>query len=145
MNSAQSRIAIIDDEESVRRALARLLTSAGYQAEQFSGGAEFLASLSRRIPDCLVLDLHMPELDGFAVLQAVSELRPPPPVVVITGHDTPEARQRVADTGGCAFLRKPIDATLLISTIAAEMGRCALPPSGSTHTPVQPPFPVEEG
>lgn len=145
MNTVPTRIAIVDDEEAVRRALARLLTSAGYQVEQFSGGGEFLASLSSRIPDCLLLDLHMPDLDGFAVLRAISAMTPRPPFVVITGHDTPEARQRVADTGGCAFLRKPIDATLLINTIAAEMGRCALPPSGSTHTPVQPPFPVEEG
>jgi FixJ family two-component response regulator len=129
VNAHRALIAIIDDEVAVRRALARLLDAAGYRVEQFAGGGEFLASLRDHVPDCLVLDLHMPGMDGFAVLQAIGQLRPRLPVVVITGHDTPEARQRVAATACCACLRKPIDSSLLIDTMTEAMAPKTHPPS----------------
>lgn len=134
VNSGQAHIAIIDDEEAVRRALARLLVSMGYSVEQFPGGIDFLTSLERQRPDCLVLDLHMPGVDGFAVLDAIAGLTPRLPVVVITGHDTPETHQRVMKAGGSAYLRKPIDGPLLISTMAEAMGNRRPPVKGSGNS-----------
>src|SRR5215208_2410108 len=60
-------VAIVDDEEPVRRALKRLMVSSGITVEAFASGAEFLDSLATRRPDCLVLDLNMPGLSGFDV------------------------------------------------------------------------------
>jgi hypothetical protein len=61
-------IAVVDDEPAVRTALRRLLDSAGIEAKAFATGEQFLASLDNDTPDCLVLDLHMPEMTGFDVL-----------------------------------------------------------------------------
>jgi PleD family two-component response regulator len=58
-------IAVVDDEEPVRTALMRLMRSAGLSLETFGSGAEFLESLETRLPDCVVLNLHMPHMDGF--------------------------------------------------------------------------------
>ena len=109
----------MDDEESVRRALRRLLVSAGFRAQTFPSGATFLAALGTDRPSCVILDLHMPELNGFE-LQARLKASPGAslPVVIITGHDTPEAQKRVMDAGAVAYLRKPIDDQVLLDAVA---------------------------
>lgn len=114
---------MIDDEEPVRRALGRLLGSAGYTAEVFATGQAFLDSLATRRPDCILLDVHMPQMDGFTVLKGLP--RPPhrPPVIIITGYDTAETRERLNATEVAAFFRKPIDGQLLVDSIQAAMER----------------------
>ena len=69
MPKARPLIAVIDDEESVRKALGRLLQSVGMMVETFSGGGEFLEALATRRPACAVADLHMPEMSGFDLLE----------------------------------------------------------------------------
>ena len=110
-------VAIVDDEESVRRALERLLRSAGFAVETFSTGAEFLLTLPEHQPACLVLDLHMPELSGLDVQVLIERENFKVPIVVITGHDTPEVRARVLERGAKAYLRKPVDGELLLAAI----------------------------
>lgn len=115
-------IAIVDDEEPIRKALSRLLRASGYRVETYASGADFLASLEQGRPDLLVLDLHMPGLSGFEVHEAVNSLDRPVPVIVITGHDSPETRQRVIDGRAAAYLRKPVDEELLIRAICEATG-----------------------
>src|SRR5688500_20307688 len=67
LSKAYPLIAIVDDEEPVRRALRRLMRSAGLDVETFAGGTEVIQSLARRAPDCVVLDLPMPCMTGFDV------------------------------------------------------------------------------
>ncbi len=110
-------VAIVDDEESVRTALRRLLRSAGLDVQTFATGSEFLESLKPGRPDCVILDLHMPQINGFAVLSRLKELHNEVPVVAITGHDTPEARERALAGGAKAYLRKPVDDKSLLSAI----------------------------
>jgi FixJ family two-component response regulator len=117
----RSVIAVVDDEESVRKALSRLMGTAGYDVEAFASGAAFLASAAQHPPDCLVLDLHMPGMNGFEVQARLSHSAPALPVVVVTGHDIPEARERVLSAGAAAYLRKPLDAGTLLDTIAAAI------------------------
>ena len=109
----------------MRKALRRLLRSAGMAVETFSGGAEFLSSLARHRPDCAVLDLHMPDVTGFDVLAQLAETRAGVPVVVITGNDSPETEASALGRGALAFLRKPIGDRLLLSTISDAMARDA--------------------
>ena len=118
-------VAIVDDEESVRRALERLLRSAGFMVETFPSGAEFLLSLPEHPPACLVLDLHMPELSGLDVQLLIERERFNVPVIVITGHDTAEARARVIARGAKAYLRKPVDDKQLLSAINEAIGQTA--------------------
>ncbi len=110
-------VAVVDDDEPVRRALARLIRSLGFEAEVFSSGEDFLAALPTRRPDCVVLDLNMPGVDGFGVQARMAEARMRIPVIVITGHDSPEAQARALGGGAAAYLRKPLDADVLREAI----------------------------
>jgi FixJ family two-component response regulator len=107
----------VDDEEAVRIALRRLLRSASMSAETFASGAEFLESMKQHQPDCVVLDLHMPQVNGFAVQARLAEAGIRVPVVIITGHDTPESRERAMAGGAAAYLRKPVDDQALLEAI----------------------------
>ena len=122
MSQDRPTVALVDDEEPVRRALKRLMVSSGITVDAFASGAEFLDSLATRRPDCLVLDLQMPGLSGFDVQARLAQSDDPPPVVVITGQDTPESRRRVMDGGAAACLRKPVTDRVLLDAIAAAIG-----------------------
>ena len=115
-------VAIVDDEDAVRRALERLLRSAGLVPKAFASGAAFLQSLDDGWPDCVVLDLHMPNLTGFDVQDRMSRTGLRIPIIVITGHDTAESRERVRALGAAAYLRKPVGARLLLEAIEAALG-----------------------
>lgn len=114
-------MAVVDDDPDVRIALIRLLSSAGFAAEPFGSGAEFLQSIGGRLIDCVVLDLHMPEVNGFEVQRQLAERNPGTAVVVITGHDTAEARQRALSLGAAAYLPKPVDGEALLLAISKAL------------------------
>lgn len=111
----------------MRKALARLLQSVRLTVETYSGGAEFLAALGTHRPDCAVLDLHMPEVTGFDVLQRLAAMDACLPVVVITGHDTADAEASVLRGGASAYLHKPVNQRLLLDAIATAIARSANP------------------
>lgn len=109
-------VAVVDDEESVRRALQRLLRSAGLEVVAFGDGREFLASLAAQPPDCLVLDLHMPEFSGFDVMDAVPDNLP---VIAITGQDSRATQARAGRAQ--AYLRKPVNDEVLLEAIVSAV------------------------
>ena len=125
-------IAVVDDEEPVLRALHRLLRSAGLQVQTFNSGQAFLCALADSEFDCVVLDLHMPVVDGLEVLERLASRQIKPGVVVITGYDTPETVRRVMESGAAAYLRKPVDGPALLNAIASVVGRM------SSSTPLRP-------
>jgi FixJ family two-component response regulator len=127
VNKARILIAVVDDEESVRLALRRLLRSASLNVETFASGLEFLDSLKEHQPDCLVLDLHMPQVSGFAVQARLAERGLRVPTVVITGHDAEETRARALAGGAAAYLRKPVDDQALLDAI-----NLAINPNGAS-------------
>jgi len=114
-------IAVVDDDPYVRKALERLIRSAGFAAETFPSGAEFLKSVVDHEPDCVVLDLHMPMQDGFEVQAQLARDHCAIPVVVITGHDTPESRSRALGGGAKSYLCKPVDDETLLKAINSAM------------------------
>jgi FixJ family two-component response regulator len=114
-------IAIVDDEECVRKALQRLMRSAGLAVETYAAGADFLQALPEHDPDCVVLDIHMPGLTGFDVLARLADMEPLLPVVIITGHDSPEVQTRALAGGAVAYLRKPINDQTLLDAITDAM------------------------
>ena len=125
MQAAASLVAIVDDEESVRRALARLVRSAGFDVQTFASGADFLHSLARSVPHCVVLDLRMPHMSGFETQDAMIEAQCFVPVVIITGDDSPEARQQTLGRGAKAYLRKPVDEMMLLDAIHSAIQSAA--------------------
>jgi len=120
-------LAVVDDDADVRVALTRLVSSAGFAVETFASGAEFLRSLEDHEPDCLVLDLHMPEMSGFDVQSALATGHANVPVVVITGHDTPESHARAVQLGARAYLCKPVDDEALLEAIDTAIGGASRP------------------
>ena len=129
-------VAVVDDEPDVRRALQRLLRSAGFDVETYASGASFLESIAHHRPDCVVLDLHMPQGDGFEVQKQMSLRRADVPLIVITGHHSPETCARVLEQGARAYLRKPVDDALLLAAINAVLGKtCAAAAPGTSDPP----------
>jgi FixJ family two-component response regulator len=112
-------VAIVDDEEAIRRALLRLMRSAGIPARAFAGGAELLALLPHTLPCCVVLDIHMPGMNGLELQARLAELAPAAGVVVMTGNHTPEEQARALQHRPLAYLLKPVNDQLLLDAIAA--------------------------
>ena len=115
-------LAVVDDDADVRVALTRLVSSAGFEVETFASGADFLRSVRDHEPDCVVLDLHMPEMSGFDVQGALATGHPAVPVVVMTGHDAPETRSRAIQLGAKVYLCKPINDEALLAAIDDAIG-----------------------
>jgi len=115
-------VAIVDDEEPVRKALMRLLRASGLDAESYASGKDFLEASALREPDCVLLDLHMPRMTGLQVLRALQAARRTLPIVIITAHDAPETREQCLAAGATAYLRKPLEEHELLDTITAALG-----------------------
>src|SRR5205814_8199204 len=79
------------------------MRSAGLSVETFASGTEFLKSLDTRLPDCVVLDLHMPQMNGFNVQAHLAQKYAALPVIIFTGHDLPDARERAMAGGAISF------------------------------------------
>jgi FixJ family two-component response regulator len=117
MSNIRPLVAVVDDEKSVRIAVERLLRSANFDVEMFPSGVELLEFLKTHRPDCIVLDLHMPQMDGFTVQARLTEASIRLPIVIITGHDATETRERALAGGASAYLRKPMDDQTLLAAI----------------------------
>jgi FixJ family two-component response regulator len=119
-------IAIVDDDESVCRALKRLVRSLGMNADTFTSGQEFI-DLIEAMPsfdvDCLILDVQMPGLNGLQVQERLASSGNPLPVIFITAHDETAAREQALAAGAVAFLRKPFNDELFIKTLRAALKR----------------------
>ena len=121
MSPLRPRVAVVDDEESVRKALQRVLRAAEMFVDTYATGADFLASVATRRPDCVLLDLHMVGWNGFEVQDVLAQANVRLPVIVLTGHDTPEGRARVLAGGAANYLLKPVDDRMLIDAIMAAI------------------------
>lgn len=128
MSGSRPLIAVVDDEAPIRKALTRLLRSAGMDVASYSSGAEFLASCPTAKVDCVVLDLHMPDVDGFEVLRRLPRSPHRLPCIIITGHDQPETRMRVMAEHPVAYLRKPMNDDLLLDAITLALSSISPPP-----------------
>jgi len=115
-------IAVLDDEPQLRKALRRLLVAHGFTVVTFERGRDAMTALAAQPMDCLLLDLHMPEVTGFDVLEGISDRGITTPVIVLTGHGEPDTAARVMAMGAAAYLTKPVDEAELLSAIATATG-----------------------
>ena len=117
-----SWIGIVDDDPSVLKALSRLLKSHAFRTSAFKSAAEFLRALPDGLPECLILDLHMPEMTGLQLQLHLGHSGIKIPTIVITGSEN-GARERCNAAGASAFLLKPItEAALFEALDAAKQG-----------------------
>jgi FixJ family two-component response regulator len=117
MTANRIHVAIVDDDDSVRKALSRLLRSAGMDPEGFESGEAFLQSLGTRQPDCLLVDVCMPGMDGAELLEHLAELGYSVPAIVITAHDSEAVRDTFRAAGARALLLKPLDDEVLLRAV----------------------------
>jgi len=114
-------IAIVEDDESVRRGFERLLRSAGYQCRSFGCAEEFLAGHALALADCVVSDIQLGTISGIQLALHPSVTGRNLPVVLVTGSDDPLLEIPAREIGA-AFLRKPILAEVLLETIIDIVG-----------------------
>jgi FixJ family two-component response regulator len=119
----QPVIAIIEDDASIRRALARLLRSVGWKAVIFASAEAFLQAAGQEPLDCLVLDIRLPGMSGVALLEHFAVAGLLLPVICMTAHDDVQVRRRAAQAGALAFLPKPVDEQDLLQAIRHALGR----------------------
>ncbi len=120
-------IAVVDDDLSLRRALGRLLDSAGFEYAVFASGAQLLQSPACAGAACLLIDVHLVGLDGFETCERLRAAAGTVPVVFMTGRDSPETRSRAAGVRRSAYLKKPFDASELIDRIQSLLDRGEAP------------------
>ena len=118
-------IAVIDDDASVRRALQRLLQSAGFMVETFATAREFIEADDWTQTACLVLDVHLPAMSGVQLQAYLAASGVPIPIVFITAYDDLSTRERVQRAGAVAYLLKPVDQSTLIEAISRAIGQDA--------------------
>jgi FixJ family two-component response regulator len=118
---AHHLIAIVDDDDSIRRALSRLLRGCNFDVLTFGSGREFLNSLRLRRPDCVIVDFQMPELTGGDVqcLLSLAEIRLP--LIIMTANVHPVMREECLRRGAVACIAKFDLQDQLIAAIAAAM------------------------
>lgn len=111
-------IAVVDDEESVRKAVVRVLHAAGFDARGFASAQEFLDSWHFDRPDCLLLDLQMPDLSGQELQRTLKLAGETFPIVIISAHDAPNIREECMGLGAVAYLNKPMDIGALLQAVS---------------------------
>ena len=135
MNSRKTRIAIVDDDESIRKSLRRLLTGSGFDVEVFASGTEFIASLEMRSPDALVLDMYMPELNGLEIQDWLVAHGRKIPVIFITAQDSPQLRSKALAGGAVAYLEKPVHKETLLASLHEALQWTDQPHREAERTP----------
>jgi FixJ family two-component response regulator len=120
-------ISIVDDDRSVRRALRRLVQSAGYLVETFASAAEFLRSAPSARTACLVLDIYLEGMTGFELQEQLATDNVAIPIIFITAHDDAATRERIRRSGAAGYLGKPFDGQALLDEIRRVAGPGAAP------------------
>jgi FixJ family two-component response regulator len=110
-------ISVVDDDVSIRRALSRLIRSAGLEVQAFSSAQEFLEQVEWSDLGCLVLDIRMPGMNGLELQAQVSASGRRVPVVFLTAREDEEAYRRAMRQGAFAYLQKPCDEEILLRTL----------------------------
>ena len=107
MQKESYTVYIVDDDESIRRALKRLLRSFGYHALTFESAEEFLEYTFVQDEGCLVLDICLPGMTGFELQEKLSSQVAVYPVIFMTAHDNPQWQEKAKQAGAVAYLKKP--------------------------------------
>jgi len=122
--NAGLRIAVVDDEEPIRKALGRCLRLAHYEVSLFCSGEDFLASLDTQIPDFLILDINMPGISGLDVQRRLRSVSIRIPAICITGAEDEALSRDALDAGAADLLRKPFSSAALLEAIRFALRAC---------------------
>lgn len=119
----KNRVYVVDDDPSVRKGLARLLRSGGYEVEAFESAAAFLQRDDYAGPACILLDLCMPALNGRELHMQLRDAGSTLPIIFLSGHAELGDGVRAMKDGAVDFLVKPVDEEVLLSAIRTALAR----------------------
>ena len=125
-------IAIVDDDPSVLKALARLLGTRSFATKTYLSAPQFLAALPEALPDCLIADLQMPEMTGLELQLNLARRGVQIPTIIITAHDEAGMRERCTSAGAIAYLPKPVQRHVAVRGHRSRRSRrrSLTPPAG---------------
>jgi two-component system response regulator FixJ len=125
LNSNAFAVCLLDDDPSVLNGLGRLFASADLQAATFSDPEEFLRHARIHRPAVVLIDVHMPQMNGLEVQSRLRKISPSTRVIIFTGKDDPLVRSAALNAGASAFLAKPLDDEELLITIRLALASAA--------------------
>lgn len=114
-------VAVVDDEESVRKAVQRLLKAGGLSVTSFASAEDFLQSAQLNTTGCLVADIRMPGMSGLDLLSELNRKHLPIPTIFITAHGDENLRMQAMRAGAVKFLSKPVDGSTLLTSVQAAL------------------------
>jgi FixJ family two-component response regulator len=122
-SASKSIIGIVEDDESFRRALQRLLDASGFEAHTFASAEEFLRVAGPESYACLILDIRLPGMSGFELFDHLTASGQPRSTIFITAQDEDRVRQQASRISNSVYLRKPVVGAVLIEAIRSLLSR----------------------
>jgi two-component system response regulator FixJ len=116
-DEATTSLHIVDDEDLVRNSLATVLSVADYDVDTFSSGVEYLKALPGLNPDCVILDVRMPQMSGLDVLEIVKQHKPSTPVIMISGVADIAIAVKAMQSGAADFIEKPFEPDAVLKVV----------------------------
>ena len=123
MNESDAIIFVVDDDAAMRRSLAYLFDSAGWQVETFESARDFLHRYAGHTPGCLLLDVRMPLMSGLELQQELSRHAISLPVIFLSGHGDLAMAVQTMKAGACDFLEKPCKDQVLLDAVSRAVAR----------------------
>lgn len=123
-NSLTPLVIVVDDDESLRRALVFLLESVGWRVADFDSAETFLAGWTEQLqPGCLILDVRMPLMSGLELQRIINQRDPHLPVIFLTGHAEVAIAVQAMKFGACDFIEKPFKDQTLLDAVGQAVRR----------------------
>jgi len=116
-------IHVVDDDDSLRTAVTRLMRAAGHEVRSYSSAGEFLLARPANTPGCVVLDVQMPGPSGIALQEAFGKLNDALPIIFLTGHGDIPMSVRAMKAGAVDFLTKPVQRQVLLKAVENALAR----------------------
>jgi FixJ family two-component response regulator len=123
MNDTTATVHIVDDDEALRTALARLLNAAGYRTQLHASAGDFLLHDRRRGPGCVLLDVRMPGPSGIELFDAMAARDDSLPVIFVTAHADVAMSVHAMKAGAVDFLEKPVEREPLLATVESALAK----------------------
>jgi FixJ family two-component response regulator len=116
---------VVDDDEDARKATARLLATAGFEARTYVSALDFLNAVDLEVSGCIVLDVQLPDQSGLELQTALAARGVPLPIVFVTGHGAIPDSVRAIQRGAVDFLTKPVDGDVLLAAVGRALAQDA--------------------
>lgn len=121
MSENEPVVYLVDDDEAIRKSASFMLRTSGYKVRSFESGIAFLKAVKTLEPGCILLDVRMPEIDGFEVQKRLRERGVLLPVVIMTGHGDVSAAVRAMKAGAVDFIEKPFEKSTVVHAIGEAL------------------------